>query len=134
MGALHLQPAFGRVCAGGEDVQDHAGAIEHLALEGALDVSLLSWEQLGVNHQYVRCDGATRVNRFLQLALTDQRGGIGFANPDASAPGDCGARGVHQPLQLIERGLGRPFTERRQSFNTHEEGPLARLSRGALRS
>ena len=60
-----------------EDVENEARAVERLDVDRLFDVALLARRQLLVKEQEVVALGLLELADLVQLALADQRGGIG---------------------------------------------------------
>ena len=124
-----LQLAFVALRTLGEDVQDQPGAVDHAALQRALQVALLGGRQRVVDQDEV---GPGRVRGgldLLELAAADQRGGIGPVDTRAEYAGDrCAgrARKLGELLQqaLVHRAAGMGLDQQRMfalagSFKEH---------------
>ncbi len=72
---LHLQPALAGPGAAGEDLQDHAGAVEHLGFPGLLQVALLHRREGVVDDHDIDLELMDQRGHLLDLALTEQGGG-----------------------------------------------------------
>ncbi len=104
MGMLHLQRAFPGARPATEDLQNQAGAIQHLGFPGPLQVALLAGRQLGIDHHQ------------LGLALGNESRDLG----DLSAPHEKGRYRGPQPHDDVAHDLdvnrpGKPhgFTQSR---------------------
>ena len=82
MGQLHLKATFRRGCALAKDLQDQAGAVDHLALQLFLKVALLDRGQRTVDdHQFGSLTVAGHGD-VVDLALAEQGAGPRLADRD----------------------------------------------------
>ena len=109
----------------GEYVEDHRLAVHHVAVEGALQVALLSRREAVVEHDNVDVEALRDRRQLVDLPLADEGcrvGGVALHQHDVDR---IGARGLGEPGQLLERGFGF-FGVGIAQGHPDEEGPLAK--------
>ena len=103
---LHLEGADLGVGVLGEDVQDEALPVDHVAAEHLLEIALLSRCELVVEHDHVDVKSGCQVGDLLGLARPDIGGGV---DPGASHQfliHRLGSGGVGEEGELLEAALG----------------------------
>jgi hypothetical protein len=111
---------------GGEDVEDQAGAVEHLHLERIFEVARLPWCQLVVEDHQVILQLVAQRGDLLDLAWADEVLGERLLEPLVGATDDIEAGGVGQQRQLLERVGGLPRAAPAGQLGADQEGALAR--------
>ena len=96
MRQLDLQPAFLGARAAAEDLEDQAGAVEHLGVPGALQVALLDWRHGMVDDDERRCR-APRSAPSAPRPCRCRTASPGAASPPA--PAGCRRRRGRSPRQ-----------------------------------
>ncbi len=99
---LHLQAAFAGAGPPGEDLQDHAGAVQHLDLPGLLQIALLYGRQGVVDHHDIDLVLARQVAQLRHLALAEQGGGCGGAQGGDAGIADLQVEGLSQAHSLLQ--------------------------------
>ena len=99
---LHLELAFTRAGALGEDVENQRCAVENLALENLLEVAALRRGEFLVEHYRVHPFLRTLIGELSSLAGADERRGVHPVEPLRAAPGDLPAGRADQFLQFIQ--------------------------------
>ena len=79
MRELHLEGAFTRAGASPEDLQDQAGAIDHLCAPGFFEVALLHRREGAIHHHDSGILGFDQAGDLLDLALADEGRGSDVA-------------------------------------------------------
>ena len=80
MRQLDLEPALGGARAFAEDLEDQAGAVDHLALQRSLEVTLLHRREARIEHGQLQLAVAHRLGQGFHLTRTDQRARLGRAD------------------------------------------------------
>ena len=97
--------------AGGEDVEDDAGAVENFAFVGVLKIALLAGLEVGVDYQDVGVVGAGERYGVVELAGAHEGCGHRAADAEQSAADDFGSGRFDKLGQLVKRGVGGPVAE-----------------------
>ena len=106
LGQFHLQLTFTSAGVPRKDIENQLRAIDDARVDHALDVALLRRREIVIEQNHIRGNRGRRARNFLQLALADQRGGIGPVLALGEFAGDLGARARRQRPQFVERFLG----------------------------
>ena len=109
LGELDLELALRGVRVGGEDVQDHRGAVHDRGVERLLEVALLARRELVVGDDDVRVGRLDRALQFLDLAAAHvgvrvRRRAVLHRRADDVDPG--GAQQLAQLGEIVALGKG----------------------------
>ena len=103
---LDLQPAFARLRAPGEDVENDFGAIDHAPAQNLFEVARLRGREHVVENRDCRADFVARERNLFSLAASDQRGRLGARPLLRRAQHDDGAGRFGEAGQFVEREIG----------------------------
>ena len=73
---LHLQTPFGRARAAGEYVENQLGAVDHLDVDSAFEITLLRRRELAVDNPDAGIESLRQFGQLLDFAVSEQRRGI----------------------------------------------------------
>ena len=124
MGELDLEPALRGRRALAENLEDQAGAVDHLGLGPVLEILLLDRGDRGVDDQQLGLRPADRVGDLLDLARAEQGGGLGLADAELEPVLDDHADRLGEPGRLVEPRLG--IAPRRRGRDRARRSPPAR--------
>jgi hypothetical protein len=105
MGELDLEAPFPRPRTLPENLQDEAGAVEHLGVPGGLEVSLLDGRERVIDDDELRALGADETRELLDLASAEQSGRPWIRDGHESARLDIEIDGGGETDRLIEARL-----------------------------
>ena len=94
--------------AAGEDVENESGAIDDLDVERTLQVALLGWAEVVIDHDDVVADVVAAGLDLLELPLTDVGAGQGMRELLRYRADDLDVDGFGQPRQFFQRIGSRP--------------------------
>jgi hypothetical protein len=117
LGQFHLQAAFPRAGAAREDVEDQLCPIQHSCRQGVFEVALLCGRQIVVEHHQIGAKRTRQRGQFTDLALAQQRGGIGRLARLADAVQHQRACARSQLSQFVEGFFGIARAERPGLFS-----------------
>jgi hypothetical protein len=106
LGKLHLKLAFARARAAREDVKDELRAVENLAADPGLEVSLLTGSQLFVEDNQIEMFSFGDEAQLLRFPASDEKRRVRLQALLQGALDDSGARGFRQRNEFIQRFLG----------------------------
>ena len=102
VGELDLQGALARAGALAEDLEDQAGAVEHLQVPGLFEIALLTGTERSVDDDEFDPQFGELAFQFLDLALAEQGGWPRIGQRDDRAADDIERNGGGKPDRLIE--------------------------------
>ena len=117
-----------RAGAGGEDVEDQLGAIEHLHARGLLQIAGLGGGEVVVEDHHVGFMPLDKHSQFGHLASAEVGGLVGGIAPLCDLGQHISARGFRQARQLIQRVFQFGSVAIKQA---RKHGPLALNAVGA---
>ena len=103
---LYLCHPFPGGCVLGEDVENHRLAVDHVAVEGTLQVPLLCWGEAVVEDDNVDVEPLGDGRQLVDLSLADERRRVGGVALHQNHVDRVGARCLGEPRQLFERSFG----------------------------
>jgi hypothetical protein len=102
LGQLDLEaPLVGRRTAG-EDVENQARPVDDLHVERALEIALLGWSQIVVDHDDVVADVVAPGLDLLELPLADVGAGQGMGELLCYRANDLDVDGLCEPRQFFQ--------------------------------
>ena len=107
MRVLDLQRAFAGARAPAEDLQDQAGAVEHLGVPGLFEIALLHRRQRAVHHHDAGFEAFDEAGDLLDLALAEIGRRPQRVEHDDAGLHDVEIDGAGEADRLVEPGLGR---------------------------
>jgi hypothetical protein len=106
LGKLDLKLALMALGPQGKNVQDQTAAVDHPALQGALEIALLPGRQFMIEKYQIRCVQADGIADFGNLALAGKKRGVG---PRSLAGNHCQRVGTSAGGKKFE--FGKPLGE-----------------------
>jgi len=121
---FHLEAAFARLGAPGEDVEYKGRAVQDLDVEGVFHAALLRGTELVVEDDDGVVDSGALGLDLRQLALADVVAGMRVVQLLDGAGDDAGAGGIGEERQLIEGGLAAEGRRLTLDLDCDEVGPF----------
>ncbi len=103
LGQLDRQPGLVRLGAGGEDVEDQLGAVEHLHAGRLLQIAGLGGREVVVEDDHVGLRGGDQLRQLLELALAQVAVRVGLLQPLRHQPDHLGPGRFGQPREFLQR-------------------------------
>ena len=108
LGQFHLQPRFDGLRTGGEDVENHLAAVEHLDAERLLEIAGLCRREIVIEDHHVGIVALDEFGEILEFAGADIRGELNLL-PFLGEFGDhARAGGGGQSSDFVARVVGEP--------------------------
>ena len=105
MGEIDLKPPFARAGATPENLENQAGAVDHLGVERLLQIALLHRRERGVDDEEADLLGLRQRGELLDLALAHQRRGARRIGRHDHRAADIEIDGPREADRLVEPRL-----------------------------